>query len=99
MVCGPLPAIHSRISDIRQVALQALENNATDDASTLLALTADAATIEELVRRLESASGSATNATFIVCLQGCLGLPRFQIGLFCGNSNPPEIALLQKTET
>lgn len=99
LISGPLPDTTSHISEIRQLALNSLDGDSRRDAHTLLAFTANEATTDELIRRLEVESNTHTNAELIICLQGCLGLPEFHRGGMCGNSSPAEFAQFAESET
>ena len=97
-ISGPIPESHSHLPDIRQVALDSLEGDTGREASAILALTANEATIDELAHRLEVASDSQTKSLLIIGLQGCLGLPGFHRGGICGNSSTAEFERFRKNE-
>ncbi len=98
LIAGPLSESDSHISDIRRVALDSLASDTGREASAILALTANEATIDELAKRLEATSETQINSQIIICLQGGLGLPQFQPGGMCGNSSHAEFEQFRKNE-
>ena len=99
-ITGSFPAEHPQGVEIRHFALQLLEEPTMErDATEILALVADEATIDELTRRLTASTNWTHAADLIVCLQACLGLPAdFERGGMCGNSSAAEFRQFAASE-
>lgn len=99
-IAGPFSGEHPRSAEIRQLALQLLDESTMErDATEILSLVADENTIGELTRRLTESNNWRQAADLIVCLQACLGLPAdFERGGMCGNSSAAEFRQFAESE-